>query len=175
MPYCTQCGIQVGALDRFCGECGAQQAAAGSAGGSAAGTPGGATRPAGEVFSDIKPRTAAILCYIPWFGWLVAILVMASQRFKHDTPENNDTRFHAFQGLYLFVAWLIADWVLDPALTLAVDGARMFHMGSPIAGLVKLAVMAGWVIMLIKTSRNQRFRLPLLGELAERSVNEQRG
>ena len=171
MPYCTQCGAPVGAPDRFCGKCGAQQAAA-AAGATAS---GGAARATGEYFSDIKPRTAALLCYIPWFGWLVAILVMASQRFKNDTPENNDTRFHAFQGLYLFVAWLIADWVLDPALRLSVDGARVFHMGSPIAGVVKLAVMAGWVIMLIKTSRNERFRLPLIGELAERSVNEQRG
>ncbi len=166
MPYCTQCGTEVGAVDRFCGKCGAQQVAGstGEAGRTAA------PRGTGEIFGEIKPRTAAILCYVPWFGWLAAILVMASQRFKHDM----DTRFHAFQGLYLFVAWLIADWILAPALSFSSESAHVFRMGNPIAGILKLVVMAGWVIMLIKTSRNERFRLPLIGDLAERSVNEQR-
>jgi len=123
----------------------------------------------GEFLGEMKPRTAAMLCYIPWFGWLAAILVLASQRFKHDM----EIRFHAFQGLYLFVAWLIADWILVPALTFSRSGAH-FPMGGSLAGIVKLAVMAGWVVMLIKTSKNERFRLPLIGEWAERSVNEQR-
>ena len=43
-------------------------------------------------------------------GWVAAIIVLAADRFRHDRI----LRFHAFQGLYLFVAWLIADHVLGP-------------------------------------------------------------
>ena len=44
----------------------------------------------------------------------------------------------------------------------------------PVAKLLKLAVLVAWVFMLVKLAQNQTFRLPILGELAERSVDEQR-
>ena len=45
-------------------------------------------------------------------GWIAAIIVLASQRFK----AMPTVRFHAFQGLYLFVAWLMNDQVLSGRL-----------------------------------------------------------
>src|ERR1041384_2130662 len=100
MPFCSQCGSQVGNADRFCGRCGAAQPPASTP------SPG---PPRGGVES-LNPKTASILCYVPWVGWIAAIVVLASQRFRHDRA----VRFHAFQGLYLFVAWLIADQVVRP-------------------------------------------------------------
>src|SRR5438105_7653090 len=99
MPFCSQCGNQVAAADVFCGRCGARQ-------------PAGAGRPtpAADPLAGINPRTASILCYIPGVGWIASIIVLASERFRH----NRAVRFHAFQGLYLFVAWLMEDWVLRP-------------------------------------------------------------
>ena len=64
----------------------------------------------GRGLESLNPKTASILCYIPWVGWVAAIVVLASDRFRHDRA----VRFHAFQGLYLFVAWLIADQVIRP-------------------------------------------------------------
>lgn len=108
-----------------------------------------------------------MLCYIPLAGWIASIFVLASTRFLKD----RNVRFHAFQGLYLFVAWLMVDWVMEP----------MFHfprhMGWPMhsmISLMKLTVFGAWVWMIIKTSQEQMFRLPVIGELAERSVAEQR-
>jgi hypothetical protein len=66
----------------------------------------------------VSPRTASLLCYIPILGWIVAIVVLASARFR----DNARVRFHAFQGLYLFVAWLIVDWVLSPMFSIAFWG-----------------------------------------------------
>jgi len=77
------------------------------------------------------------------------------------------SRFHAFQGLYLFVLWLFVDWVFSPVLR-GVEGARV------VGSVLKIAVLGAWIFMLVKTSQGVTFRLPFLGELADRSVSEQK-
>jgi uncharacterized membrane protein len=150
MPYCCQCGQAVGNQDVFCASCGNRQP----------------EQPATDYLHTITPRTASLLCYIPIVGWVVAIVVLASVRFREDAK----VRFHAFQGLYLFVAWLIVDWVLSPLLSFP-------HEWGPqriIPALMKVAVFGAWVFMIIKTAQDEVYKLPILGELAEKSVSEQR-
>jgi uncharacterized membrane protein len=170
MSYCCQCGTQVGALDRYCVKCGSVQTAAGAqphAGSSQSsfqtGTSGGLRGSKG-----FWNKNAALLCYIPWFGWIAAILVLASSRYRRDY----EVRFHAFQGLYLFVAWLLVDWVVSPVLRMTGYG---FWQPLPRGGgVLHLLILAGWIVMIVKVTQGQHYRLPILGDLAERSVAEQR-
>ncbi len=92
-------------------------------------------------------------------GWIAAIVVLAAERFR----ENRLVRFHAFQGLYLFVAWLMADWVLKPLGFL-----RILH----VTQLVEAGLLAMSIIMMIKASRDEAYALPLFGELAHRSMED---
>ena len=154
MPFCCQCGQSVGSSDAYCGVCGARQAAAAAA-------------PPVDYLHGVSPRTAALLCYIPILGWIVSIVVLASARFR----SNARVRFHAFQGLYLFVAWLLVDWVLSPGLRLAFIGTP-FHQVFP--GLIKAVIFGAWIFMIVKTSQDEMYKLPILGDLAEKSVSEQR-
>lgn len=154
MPFCTQCGGTVSPADTFCARCGARQSAPSS------------PAPGAGIFNNISPRTAAMLCYIPVLGWIPAIAVLAGPKFQHD----KSVRFHAFQGLYLFVVWLLVDWVIDPFLGAVHAHGPMRAIGA----LLHVAVFAAWIWMIIKTSQEQMFRLPIVGELAERSVAEQR-
>src|ERR1700730_6444743 len=152
MPFCSQCGTQVAATDIYCGKCGARQPVTASA------------RPADPLTHDplsgINPRTASILCYIPGIGWIVSIIVLASARFRH----NRLVRFHAFQGLYLFVAWLMEDWVLRP-MFLMVPHLHVHRLNE--------AVLLGMSIyMMVKASHEEAYALPLFGELAQKSVAE---
>src|SRR5215831_2802976 len=152
MAYCVQCGNQVGATDKFCGKCGAQQAV-----GAAAGA-------APDPFQKISQRDAATLCYVPWVGWIAAIIVLATDRFRSD----HRTRFHAFQGLYLFVTWLLINWVVVPMF--AFPGPNpVRHIG----GLLQLVVFCAWIFMIIKVRNGEDYRLPLIGDLADRSAREQ--
>jgi uncharacterized membrane protein len=114
----------------------------------------------------MSPRTASVLCYIPFVGWIASIVVLASPRFQRDPT----VRFHAFQGLYIFVAWLIVDWVISPMFRMMPTP----HFPRVIGGLAHLTVIAAWIVMIVKTSQDQFFRLPIVGELADRSVAEQR-
>ena len=116
----------------------------------------------------ISNRNAALLCYIPMVGWIAAIVVLASDRFRRQTQ----VRFHAFQGLYLFVAWLLIEWVISPALYVTGGFSSPFHRLAT-SGL-HLLIFVAWIVMIVKVSHNEDYRLPIVGELAERSVSEQR-
>lgn len=155
MPFCSQCGNQVAEIDQFCYRCGARQPVA----------PGGPpyAPPGPDPLSGLSPRTAGVLCYIPGIGWIASIIVLASERFRHDQA----VRFHAFQGLYLFVAWLMNAWVLRPISAMLTYGLH-FRLHS----LVELALLIMSIFMMIKAAHDQTYSLPLFGELAQRSVTE---
>lgn len=153
MPFCTQCGTQVAGSDVYCASCGAQQPRNGKA-----------SSPM-DFTGGMKPQTASVLCYIPFVGWIAAVVVLASQRFRTDPV----VRFHAFQGLYLFVAWLILDWGVGPFFAFVPN--NVFRIS--IAGFFKLLVIAASIFMMVKSNQGERYRLPIFGELAERSLQEQ--
>jgi uncharacterized membrane protein len=153
MPYCCQCGQKVGTGDVYCASCGAAQPN---------------SSPVADYMHGISPRTASLLCYIPIVGWIVAIVVLASARFRADTR----VRFNAFQGLYLFVTWLIVDWVLGPLFSFPrMWGPNIYRV---LPALMKAGIFAAWVVMIVKTAQDELYKLPILGDLAEKSVSEQR-
>jgi uncharacterized membrane protein len=175
MPFCTQCGGQVQPSDPFCGACGARQN----------GTPpppsppGGQGRegarpksadPVNDRLKDLTPRNASLLCYIPFVGWLIAIVVLASTRFQHD----RQVRFHAFQGLYLFVLWLFMEWVFGPMVRSFGGIFFAYRLMLVVYRVLQVGVIGAWVFMIVKTSQGENYRLPLLGDLADKSVAEQK-
>jgi uncharacterized membrane protein len=149
MPFCSQCGNQVGPADAFCSRCGGRQPVERPA------------RPASDPLAGISPRTASILCYIPVIGWIASIVVLATDRFRAMRP----VRFHAFQGLYLGVAWVLNDWVLGRVFWFARD-LWVFH------SLVTALLLAASIFMMVKAAHEETYALPLFGELAERSLSE---
>jgi uncharacterized membrane protein len=148
MPFCSQCGNQVGSGDVYCAKCGARQPVE--------------SRPPGDPLAGVTPRTASILCYIPVVGWIASIIVLAADRFR----QNRQVRFHAFQGLYLFVAWLIVNQVLRPVITSLPDGG--FRMDK----ILEAVLMFTWIFMLVKASHEEQYSLPIIGDLAQKSAAE---
>jgi uncharacterized membrane protein len=170
MPYCSQCGNQVGPEDAYCARCGFRQPAAGPLPNAAPGYPPHAyAQPAFqqsavqsiEPLANIPSRTFAILCYIPVLGWVPSVIVLAMKRFRGDVKM----RFHAFQGLYIFAAWLIVDWAIHPIF-------ESMHHVFRVDSILEALLMVVWVFMLVKTSQGQTYELPLVGELAQRSARE---
>lgn len=151
MPFCTNCGTKVDTTAQFCPNCGAAQ-----------------PRQRAE-FSDfldgISDRTASILCYIPVFGVIPAIIFLAAQRFR----GNIRVRFNAFQALYLFVTWLIVTSAA-PTIIFGTHGWGVEHV---FLGLIKFALFICWVYLLVKAANQEEVRLPILGDLAARSTTEQ--
>ena len=156
MPFCSQCGNQVREADAYCTKCGARQPV----------TMPSVLDGASDAISD---RTSVVLCYIPLVGWIASIIVLATSRFR----QNPVVRFHAFQGLYLFVAWMLADRVLFPVLHLPLMGSLHDASGWMFRVLFKLAelliILAG-VYMMVKANEHEKLALPVLGDLAEKSL-----
>ncbi|HXA49845.1 MAG TPA: zinc-ribbon domain-containing protein [Candidatus Acidoferrum sp.] len=159
MPFCSQCGNQVGTGDQFCGRCGMAQPGA-----APPPPPRGGRRhraPGRDPLDTIDPRTASILCYIPGIGWIMSIIVLASDRFRHDRA----VRFHGFQALYLFVAWMIEQQVVGP----------MLRHGDlhPLHNLLQLVLLGASILMMVKAAHQEAYSLPLIGDLAQKSMSEE--
>ncbi|MFN0170169.1 MAG: hypothetical protein ACKV22_27430 [Bryobacteraceae bacterium] len=148
MPYCSQCGNEVRPADLYCGKCGSRQ-------------PIQPSQPRGEPLSNLTANQASVLCYVPFLGWIMSVVVLATDRFRADRT----VRFHAFQGLYLFVAWLLVDQFVGPLF-------RHLHGGRQMAHLLEFAVIGAMIFMLVKVSKKRSYSLPIIGELAEKSVAE---
>jgi uncharacterized membrane protein len=116
-----------------------------------------------DPLGGLSPRTASILCYTPILGWVAAVVVLAARKFRHERI----VRFHAFQGLYLFAAWLVVQWVVHP-LFMATSGRFM-----RVDHLLELLILGTSIFMMVKTSNNDPYVLPIIGELAQRSAAEQ--
>lgn len=157
MPFCTQCGTSVEPMASFCAKCGARQP------GAPAAAPKSRPAPAQDWLQNISPSTASTLAYVPFVGWVAAIIILASQRFREDPL----VRFHAFQGLYMSVVWLLVDMAIGVFF-----GFAGFAIRRAMTSSLKLSIFCGWIYMLYKTSLGEVIRLPFLGELAERSVAE---
>ena len=110
----------------------------------------------------LTPRAASILCYIPTVGWIAAVVVLAAKKFR----TNDLVRFHAFQGLYLFAIWLLANWVIRPLVESNSGG--FFRVDRIISSLVLLVS----IFMMVKASHDEAYVLPIIGELAQRSAAE---
>ncbi len=164
MPYCNQCGNQVGAADRFCGRCGGDQPIHAHPASTPPASPPPSTPPPPprppDPLEGLHPRTASILCYVPGIGWIASLVILASHRFRHD----NLVRFHGFQGLYLFVAWLLDDQVLRPVFL----HLPYLHLHS----LIQALLLGMSIFMMVKASHDEAYPLPLFGELAQKSVAE---
>lgn len=137
----------VNARDAFCAKCGTRQ-------------PVQPVQP--DFLSGITPRTASILCYIPTLGWIAAVIVLATQKFRNDRT----VRFHAFQGLYLFGLWLSIQWVLKPLFQNS-SGAFV-HIDRLLEGII----MGVWIFMMVKAAHEEAYSLPVIGELAQKSAAE---
>jgi uncharacterized membrane protein len=151
LPFCTNCGSPVDPAASFCHNCGARQPYRGAA-------------PHTDLLEGLSDRSACILCYIPVFGVIPAVIFLASRRYRH----NPRVRFNAFQALYLFVTWLILS-SLTPAFS-GFPGAGIEHA---FLELFKLVLFICWIYLLIKAAHQQDIRLPIVGDLAARSTTEQ--
>ena len=164
MPFCNQCGADVAGV-RFCSKCGAPvgDAAVGAAMGAAPGSnPGPTATPAASTGSgEISDNIMAALAYI----WPVAVVLLLIEPYK----SRRFVRFHCFQSLFFVVAYFViwtGLWVTSTVLSMAGVG---FIMWLPTL-LLWPAGLILWIVLIVKAYQGEKFRLPVLGDLAERQA-----
>jgi len=156
MPFCSNCGAEV--KGNFCAKCGAPMA--GPAGGTA--TPPPPPVPMPQVLTD---NVAAALCYL--LGLLTGILFLILAPYS----QNRAIRFHAFQSIFLNVAWIavfialsIVSMALLPIPFVGAILSMLLHLGAHLGFFIL------WLMLMYKAYNNERWVLPVIGPLAEKQV-----
>jgi uncharacterized membrane protein len=76
-------------------------------------------------------------------------------------------RFHAFQCLFFAVAWT-ALWI---ALSIVAHIPILGWLTVLIWPLVGLAGLVVWIILILKANQGQMYKLPMIGDMAEKQAN----
>jgi len=176
MAFCANCGADV--QGRFCAKCGAP-AAAGAAPGPAAQAPppppppppaaspfpaAAGPAPAAQA-AGLEENLACALCYV--LGLLTGILFLVLAPYN----QNRLIRFHAFQSIFLNIAW-IAIYIV-----LTIVGFALFSipfLGAMLSIILHLAAFLGffilWLMLMYKAYNRERWVLPFIGPLAEKQA-----
>jgi uncharacterized membrane protein len=170
MAYCSNCGADV--QGRFCAKCGAPVSDS-----SAEGTPptppneGYASNPPGAApysapsSGGLTNNVAAALAYLGFFITGIVFLAIAPYN------RNRFVRFHAWQSIFLTVAWFVV-WIVIAVIS-GVLGSMSFALLSLVSLLsfvIWLAFLAAWIFLMVKAYNHQEFRLPIIGDLAAKQA-----
>ncbi|GCE10479.1 DUF4870 domain-containing protein [Tengunoibacter tsumagoiensis] len=122
------------------------------------GAPGG--RPGSTL--NIDPNLAAGLSYLlGWIGGLVFLLTEKQNRF---------VRFNAWQSILFTGAMTILGIIVQVAE--AILPGFLVLVVSCVWGLLLLAAFVGWIICMVNAFQGKYFKLPVIGDYAERYTNQ---
>ena len=129
---------------------------------------GGTATPPPPPISTAQALTdnvAAALCYL--HGLLTGILFLVLAPYS----QNRAIRFHAFQSIFLNLAWIVVfialsmiSVVLLPIPFLGAILSMILHLGA------NLGFFILWLMLMYKAYNNERWVLPVIGPLAEKQV-----
>jgi len=150
MAFCPNCGAA--SEGKYCPKCG-------TAVPSAPATSGLPPTPGPGLNPGLAANVAAALCYIPVFIPAILFLVLA--------PYNRDKtiRFHAWQSLFLQIAWVLVATVASIVLSMVSWG-----LWFALSRILNLAVILLAVYMMWKTYEKQEVVLPVVGDLAKKQA-----
>ena len=162
MPFCPNCGTQT--EGRFCAKCGATIGAAGAAPSAGAGAPPPSAQAAAGGMAD---NVAGALCYV--LGLITGVLFLALAPYN----QSKFVRFHAFQSIFFNVAW-IALWIVEMIFSAVLRSILPFGFAVAVLGLLGLVIwLCGfllWLFLMYKAYTNEKFKLPMIGDLAEKQA-----
>ena len=152
MAFCAYCGKDLPAGANVCPACGRS---------TASGAPGVATTtnpavPAGGLADNI----AGMLAYVTIIPAIIFLVLEPYNR-------NRFIRFHSFQCIFLCIALI----VIRIALGFMTIIPGVFWIIWPIEMVFGLGVFILWLLLLLKAYQGQMWKLPIIGDLAEKQAN----
>lgn len=147
--FCSSCGAEMGDSAAFCPKCGQAATAQASTGGTTA-APSAAPTSTGAGLQD---NIAGLLAYL----FIPAIIFL----FVEPYNRNRFIRFHSFQSIFIAIFSMVVHTVLW----------MIPVIGWVLAPFFSLLMFIVWVICMIKAYQMQYFKLPFIGDLAEKQAN----
>jgi uncharacterized membrane protein len=142
MAFCNSCGAQVADGTTTCAACAGRDPAAPAA-----------------AASGMADNVAGMLAYVTFIPAIIFLV----------TPPYNQSRFirfHSYQSIFLFVAVV----GIQIALSVLTVVPFLIFITAPLHMLVALAALVVWIILLLKANQGQMFKLPIIGDLAQKQA-----
>jgi uncharacterized membrane protein len=106
-----------------------------------------------KTATNLSPNVASALCYAPFIGWIVAVLMLVVEK-------NSDVKWNAMQSLLLSLVLFVVGLIL-PMTIILIFLVPIFWVVGLILNLIlalkayqgnalKLPVLSGWADKLIK-------------------------
>ena len=145
MAFCTVCGAQTPDGSTVCPACGRSGAPVAR---SAQATPGG-----------LADNVAGMLAYVTIIPAIIFLVIEPYNKSRF-------VRFHSFQSIFFCVA-LIA---LSVALSILTFMPFIGLILAPLHLLIGLGGFVLWVVLLLKANQGQMWKLPVIGDMAEKQA-----
>lgn len=146
MPFCPKCGAQI-ADGAACPSCAVQP-----------NTSNTMVAPTGAT-GGLTDNVAGALAYVTIIPAIVFLVMEPYNRKRF-------IRFHAFQCLFFAVAWTVL-WI---GLSIIAHIPFLGWMTILIWPLVSLVGFIIWLILVLKAYQGQMFKLPVIGDIAEKQA-----
>jgi len=148
MAFCSTCGAQIADGTTTCAVC--------------AGRAPTAPAPAAGGMADNVAGMLAYITFIP------AIIFLVMEPYN----KSRFVRFHSFQNLFLHVAAVVL-WIAFFIVSAVL--AFIPILGHIVAFLLWAGLVVGfvilWIILLLKANQGQMYKLPIIGDMAEKQAN----
>jgi uncharacterized membrane protein len=140
MAFCNMCGAQIADSTTICQACSARSS----------------VPPAGAGLAD---NVAGMLAYITIIPAIIFLLIEPYSRSRF-------VRFHAWQCIFFNLSW----WVLWMGLHIVAHIPLLGFLTILVWPLVGLGGFIVWLILVIKANQGQMYKLPVIGDLAEKQA-----
>jgi uncharacterized membrane protein len=145
--FCAKCGASLPQGARFCPACGQKI--------SDSDLPPFPTIDVGGLSDNV----AAFLCYL--LGFICGIIFLNLEPYR----TKPYVRFHAWQSILFSMCWI--------GFSMVEHGTGLFFLSWLFTWPVHLAMLIFWIILLVKAYNGERYKLPLLGNLAQTQAEKQ--
>jgi len=132
--------------------------------------------PPGQVAKSstgLDENVAALLAYV--FGWISGLVFFLIEK------DSKLVRFHAMQSILLNVVVLVLTvvlWIVSFILILMLSmlpdllGSLMGLLTSLLWLVFSVALLVAWILCVVRAYQGQFFKLPVIGNMAEKIVNK---
>ncbi len=110
--------------------------------------------PKNKTVMGIDENIEGLLCYV--LGWITGIVFLILEK------ENKFVRFHAMQSLATFLGLSIILFVVGMIPLIG----WFFHM----IGWIVMVIL--WILLMVKAFKGERYKLPIVGDFAEKQINK---
>jgi len=142
MAFCNMCGTQIADGTTTCAACRGKDAVSVTSG------------------AGMADNVAGMLAYVTF---IPAVIFLVLEPYN----KSRFVRFHAFQCIFLTVAAVAAHIVLG-ILTVV---PFLVLLTFPLHALVSLAWLVASILLALKANQGQKYKLPVIGDLAEKQAD----